>query len=533
MFLLIIIILLLDNSVIFIKDIKLLKLQCEGIVRYARVSASDSQILASNSLPQSQAAKASGCNPLIHGFESHPSLISLLYKMTLKVYNTLTRKKELFKPRKGKNVNFFCCGITPYDYAHIGHAKTYVQFDIIVKYLRYRGYKVTYLQNVTDIDDKIIQRAREKKQKPIDLARKFEKEYYKDMKALGVDSIDKFARATEHIKEIQKQIKTLMDKDYAYTIENDGVYFNLSKDPEYGKLSGRKSIEAEDAVSRIDDSGKKKNKGDFCLWKKSKLDEPSWEDPWFNGGRPGWHIEDTAISEKFFGQQYDVHGGARDLIFPHHEAEIAQMESASGKKPFVRYWLHTGFLNVKGQKMAKSAGNFTTIKDALKKYDPKVLRFFYLSAHYRSPIDFSEELLEQAKHSLERLDDFVRKVKDNKEKDDQKLIEKTKKEFLKYMDDDFDTPKALAAIFDFVKEVHKNGGGKKSCDLMLDFDKILGVLETKKEKIPAEIKKLVQEREKARKEKNYEKADKIREEIKSKGYILEDTEKDTIVKKQD
>lgn len=450
--------------------------------------------------------------------------------MTLKIYNTLTRKKEIFKPINGKKVNLFVCGITPYDYAHIGHAKTYVQFDIIVKYLRYRGYKVTYLQNVTDIDDKIIQRAREKKEKPIDLARDFEKKYNEDMKALGVDSVDKFARATDYIKEMIRQIKTLMDRGYAYIIENDGVYFNLSKFPKYGKLSGRKSTEAEDAVSRIDESKKKINKGDFCLWKKSKKDEPKWKDPWFNNGRPGWHIEDTAITEKVFGKQYDVHGGARDLIFPHHEAEIAQMESVSGKRPFVKYWLHTGFLNVKGQKMAKSLGNFTTIKDALKKYDSKVLRLFYISAHYRSPIDFSEELLGQTKHSLERINDFIKKIKNSEEKDNQKLIDKTKKEFLRYMDDDFDTPKALATIFDFIKEVNKNGGGKKSYELMLEFDEIFNILTKEDVKLSSEIKELVKEREKARKEGDFEKADKIREQIKNKGYVLEDTKEGPRVK---
>ena len=391
--------------------------------------------------------------------------------MALKVYNTLTRKKEIFKPRKDKNVNFFCCGITPYDFAHIGHAKTYVQFDVIVKYLRYSGYDVFYLQNVTDIDDKIIQRAKEKNQKPMELVRNYEKEYLKDMEALSINSVNKFARATEHIKEIIKQVKTLMDRGFAYIIENDGIYFDLSKFPEYGKLSGRKTEEAEDAVTRIDESVNKRNKGDFCLWKKSKKDEPSWKDPWFNNGRPGWHIEDTAISEKYFGKQYDVHGGARDLIFPHHEAEIAQMEAASGKKPFVKYWLHTGFLNVKGQKMAKSLGNFITIRDALKKYDAKALRLFYISAHYRSPIDFSEELLEQAKNSLQRLNDFILKSKNSEEKDDLKLIEKAKKEFIKCMDDDFDTVKALAVIFDFIREANKKGAGKKSYELMLEFDK--------------------------------------------------------------
>ena len=452
--------------------------------------------------------------------------------MALKLYNTLSKKKDVFDPRVGKRVKLFICGPTVYDYAHIGHAKTYTQFDIIAKYLRYSEYDVFYLQNITDIDDKIIQRAKEKKIKPMELAKQFEEEYYKDIQALGIDSVTKFARATDHIKEIQKQVKTLMDRGFAYIIENDGIYFDLSKDKDYGKLSGRKSVEAEDAVSRIDDSTKKRNKGDFCLWKKSKEDEPSWQDPWFSGGRPGWHIEDTAISEKYLGQQYDVHGGARDLIFPHHEAEIAQMESTSGKKPFVRYWLHTGFLNVKGQKMAKSLGNFVTIKDALKKYDSKVLRFFYISGHYRSPIDFSEDLLDKAKNSLERLNDFVRKVKDSKEKDDLALIEKTKKEFVKHMDDDFDTPKALAVIFDFVKDVNKKCGGKKSYELMLEFDRIFDVFETKEEKIPEEIKKLVDGREKARVEKDFKKADEIREEIKKKGYVLEDSEEGTVIKKK-
>ena len=445
--------------------------------------------------------------------------------MPIKLFNTLTKKKETFKPSKGKNVKMFVCGITPYDFAHIGHAKTYVQFDVIVKYLEYRGYEIFYLQNVTDIDDKIIDRAKEKNVKPLDLARNFEKEYLQDMQSLGVNSVDKLARATEHIDEIQKQVKVLMDEGFAYIIEDDGVYFDLGKFPEYGKLSGRSSMEAEDAVSRIDDSKKKRNKGDFCLWKKSKPDEPSWQDPWLDGGRPGWHIEDTAISEKYFGPQYDVHGGARDLIFPHHEAEIAQMEASSGKKPFVKYWLHTGFLNVKGQKMAKSLGNFVTIKEALKKYDSKVLRFFYISAHYRSPIDFSEELLEQAKNSLERLNDFVRNIKSREGKDNLKLIEKAKKEFLKFMDDDFDTPKALAAVFDFVKETYKEGGGKKTYELMMEFDKIFNVLTFEEGELDKDLQKLIDAREEARKKKDFKKADEIREVLKSKGIYLEDTEK--------
>jgi cysteinyl-tRNA synthetase len=450
--------------------------------------------------------------------------------MVIKIHNTLSRKKENFKPAKGKNVKLFVCGITPYDYAHIGHAKTYVQFDVIVKYLKFRGYKVFYLQNVTDVDDKIIKRASEKVVSPSKLAREFEAAYLKDMEKLAVDSVDKFARATDHIKEIQNQVITLMDKGFAYLVENDGIYFDLSKDKDYGKLSGRKYEEAEDAVSRIDDSGNKRNKGDFCLWKKSKKNEPSWQDPWFNGGRPGWHIEDTSISDKYLGEQYDIHGGARDLIFPHHEAEIAQQESASGKKPFVRYWMHTGFLNVKGQKMAKSLRNFVTIRDALKKYDAKVLRFFYISAHYRSSVDFSERLLDQAKNSLDRLNEFMRKAKDGK-KDDVSLIEKSRKKFLESMDDDFDTVKALAVIFDFVKNANRIGAGKKSYKFLKDIDKIFNVLDYHELKIPSNITKLVKDRDAERNAKNYKRADEIRQIIKREGYILDDTVKGTTIKK--
>lgn len=452
--------------------------------------------------------------------------------MAIEVYNTLTRKKEALRPFREKSIRFFVCGITPYDYAHIGHAKTYVQFDVIIKYLRYRGYDVTYLQNVTDLDDKILQRAHEKKEDPLALAKRFEEEYHKDMQALDVNAVNQYERATEHIKEIVRQVQTLMEKGHAYLIEDDGVYFDLSTFPAYGKLSGRTTEGAEDAVSRIDESTKKRNKGDFCLWKISKKGEPSWDDPWFHGGRPGWHIEDTAISEKYFGQQYDIHGGAKDLIFPHHEAEIAQMEAASGKKPFVKYWLHTGFLNVKGQKMAKSLGNFVTIRDALKMYDPKVLRFFYISAHYRSPIDFSDDSLEQAKNSLERLHQSIRTLKLKEGKDDAKLIETTKETFLRHMDDDFNTPEALATLFEFVKELNKKGGGKKSYELLKELDTFLGVLEIE-ENIPNDIQNLVQQREEARKKKDWKASDTLREKISKLGYFVEDTTKGTIVKKAD
>ncbi|MBI2499417.1 cysteine--tRNA ligase [Candidatus Woesearchaeota archaeon] len=440
----------------------------------------------------------------------------------LKVFNTLTRKKEIFKPIKDKKVQLFVCGITPYSNAHIGHAKTYIQFDIIVKYLKYLKYNVFYLQNVTDIDDKIIRRANEENKTWKEIARKYEKEYHEDMKELNVDSVDNFARATDYIKEIQSQVKRLIEKDYAYKI-SDGYYFDLSKFPEYGKLSKRTEQQAQDAVSRIDENKEKRNKGDFCLWKFSKENEPSWD--WEPGekGRPGWHIEDTAITEKEFGPQYDVHGGAVDLIFPHHECEIAQMEAVSGKKPLVKYWLHTEFLNINKEKMSKSLKNFITIKDVLEIYDGKVLRYFFASNHYRTPINFTYDILEQSKNALERVNDFIRNLKNSKGKDDLTLIKKTRENFIKAMDDDFDTPKAWAVIFDFMKLVNKKGGGKKSYELMLEFDKIFNVLDLKDKKLDKEIEKMIKEREYARKNKDFNKADEIRNKLGEKGVILEDT----------
>ncbi|MDP2864466.1 MAG: cysteine--tRNA ligase, partial [bacterium] len=369
--------------------------------------------------------------------------------MALKLYNTLSRKKEVFRPRRSKEVNLFVCGPTVYDFSHIGHARTYIVFDVITKYLREKGFDVFYLQNITDIDDKIIKRAKEKKNSPQKLARDFEKEYLKDMKSLKIDSVTKYARATEHIKEIQSQVKRLLEKGFAYQIE-DGIYYDISKFKDYGKLSRRTVLQAEDGVSRIDTAEEKRNKGDFCLWKFSKPGEPKWPSPWQNG-RPGWHIEDTAIAEKYFGFQYDIHGGAKDLIFPHHEAEISQMEAISKRKPMVKYWIHSGFLTVNGQKMAKSLGNFITIREFLKKNSPRVLRFFVIKTLYHSPIDYREGAILQAKRELEKIDEFIEKLnmiksqKENKKRFAKSLVLRTEKEFRKAMDDDFNTPKALAS----------------------------------------------------------------------------------------
>ncbi len=459
----------------------------------------------------------------------------------LKIYNTLSRKKEAFKPINKNKIKLFVCGATVYDYSHLGHAKTYVQFDVIVNYLRYKGYKVFYLQNITDIDDKIIKRANEENTDWKTIARKYEAAYLEDIKELGVNSVSKYARATNYIPEIISQVKRLIKKGIAYKI-SDGWYFDLGKDKEYGKLAKRTAQEADDGVSRIDENTEKRNKGDFCLWKFSKQNEPSWKTD-LGQGRPGWHVEDTAITEKELGQQYDIHGGGLDLIFPHHEAEIAQMESISGKKPFVKYWLHTGFLNINKEKMSKSLGNFFTIRETLKKYNKNTIRFLFISSHYRKPIDFSEETLEQTKNTLQKINEFMlklnnykSKVKDNKKVDS--LIKKTKIKFEKAMDNDFETPNAITAVFDFTKEVNRmiaeekisENDAKKIRQFMEEIDKIFGVLE-EEIKMPKEIKELLEKRESARKNKDFKTSDNIREKIKSMGYWIDDTKEGPVIKK--
>lgn len=474
----------------------------------------------------------------------------------IKFYNTLTNKKEILKPLKDKKIELFVCGPTVYDFSHIGHARTYIVFDAITTYLREIGYDVFYLQNITDIDDKIIKRAKENNKSPKEIAERFEKEYYNDMSLLKVNNVSKYAKATEHIKEIQNQVERLIKKGFAYQIE-DGIYYDIKKFKDYGKLSGRTLIQAEDATSRIDNSSKKKNKGDFCLWKISKKNEPKWP---FNKlgikeGRPGWHIEDTAITEKYFGSQYDIHGGARDLIFPHHEAEIAQMEAISGEIPLVKYWLHTGFLTINGQKMAKSLGNFITIRGFLKKYSAEVLRFFIFSSHYRSPIDYSEKAIFQAKESLQRLCDFKNKIEQKRQikKDKNLLNSSLVKKINKKLEDDFNTPEFFSSLFDIVKKTNRkiNQTGEEKINniyqLLLFTNKVFKIF-PKEEK---EIKKKIQiststenikinitmpesglskkieniaiEREKCRYEKNWSRADALRKQLEQKKILIEDT----------
>ncbi len=443
---------------------------------------------------------------------------------TIRIYNTLSgRKEELTE----KEINFFVCGPTVYDHAHLGHAKTYVQFDFIVKYLRHRRRKVFYLQNITDIDDKIINRARENGKNWQDLARHFEQEYRKDMELLGVNAVDAYARATDYIAQIVKQVQGLLDKGFAYRLD-DGIYFEIAKFSGYGQLSGREEVKESDAVSRIDEAKGKRSRGDFCLWKFRKEGEPFWEAP-FGAGRPGWHIEDTAITEKFFGPQYDIHGGAVDLIFPHHEAERAQMEALSGKSPFVRFWMHTGFLNIDRQKMSKSLGNFLTIKEVLRSFNARTLRLFFVSAHYRSAIDFSEENLRHARNTLETLDEFVFKLQpDYDDRDSASEVEKFSAALYDALDDDFNTPRAFAALFDFVREQNRarRTSGRRVSEILRDLNEFWGIFDfdvADSDLGDENIRSLIAEREECRARRDFARADEIREELARKGIKIYDT----------
>lgn len=479
--------------------------------------------------------------------------------MTLRVYNTLSRKKEEFKPLHKGEVRMYVCGPTVYDLSHLGHARSYVAFDVIIKYLRYKGYKVTYVQNLTDVDDKIIKRANEESVPPLELSARFTEEYFKDIDTLGITRPDITPKASEAVEDMIKLIQGLIDKGYAYEVQGD-VYFSVRKFQDYTKLSGMKIDEMETG-KRIEPSKLKDEPLDFALWKKAKEGEISWDSPW-GKGRPGWHIECSAMSMKHLGDTLDIHGGGRDLIFPHHTNEIAQSESYTGKK-FVNYWMHNGFVTVNKAKMSKSLKNFSTIRELLKRYDAKTLRFFLVSTHYRSPIDFADVYLEQANASLGKLQNTVDNIKhaielaeDKKTKKDAetiKAIEDAKNGFIEAMDDDFNTSIAISKMFDIAKAVNKymeTGSGKKVLQAALDafkeLDDILRIFkwetdvgeETKKAVMKlakemgvtaADFEKaldaLVALREKARGEKDYAKSDTIRDELAKLGIVLEDTDK--------
>lgn len=461
--------------------------------------------------------------------------------MAIRIYNTLTRKLEEFEPMHGNRVNMFVCGVTPYDYTHLGHAKTLIGFDVIAKYLRYKGYSVFYIQNVTDVDDNLINRSNESGESVPDLVEKFFTLFLEEMEALGMDSVNLYPRATEHIAEILGQIEGLVEKGFAYE-SNGNVYFEVGKFPDFGKLS-KQVLEKLQAGARVEVDENKKNPEDFALWKAEKPGEPSWDSPW-GKGRPGWHIEDTAMTMAYFGEQYDIHGGATELMFPHHEAEIAQAEALTEKVPFVKYWVHTGVLNVDGVKMSKSLKNFWRLQDALKEYDAGVIRFFLVNAHYRSPIDLTDESFEEAKQGYERLVETLQNLQfaikmqardERTEKDDE--IDKAAKEviqkFEEWMDDDFNTREAISHLFTFSTKVNTamaEGLTQETLERALSvYDVIGGVLGLFREELGQDevvdglMEFLVGMREKARKEKNFEVSDEIRDRLAEIGILLEDT----------
>jgi cysteinyl-tRNA synthetase len=484
--------------------------------------------------------------------------------MTLRIYNTLTGKKEDFVPLEPGKVKMYVCGVTVYDHCHIGHARAYVAFDMIFRYLKFSGYDVTYIRNYTDIDDKIINRAHEQGIPWNEVAERFIIEFNKDMAALDIQIPTHEPKATEHIAEIIEIVNRLVEKGYAYAVAGD-VYFRVNTYSDYLKLSKR-NLDDMQAGARVDVDERKENPMDFALWKGSKPGEPAWDSPW-GPGRPGWHIECSAMSMKFLGETFDIHGGGKDLVFPHHENEIAQSEAANGKQ-FVRYWMHNGFVNIDSEKMSKSLGNFFTIKDVLKKYDSEVLRFFLLSAHYRSPIDFCDHNLSDAESGLERIYKALAGIDAALAKQPQTAslpsteaandlsakIEAFPLRFREAMDDDFNTALALGNLFELVRAANRllsetEALGETHMALLRDarsrisdaggvlglfhseptayLDRIKGQKVADMQISPDQIEKLVLERSEARKARDFKRSDEIRDYLLTNGVVLLDGPKGT------
>jgi cysteinyl-tRNA synthetase len=431
------------------------------------------------------------------GVRLHPPAY-ITRREIMDLYSTLSRTVEPLVTLHPDRVYLFVCGPTVYDYSHLGHARTYVVFDVLVKYLRSSGKEVFYLQNITDVDDKIINRARDEGVSQSVLARKFEQEYFRDMQSLGIDAVSYYARATTHIPEIIDQVERLYKRGVVYETEN-GVYFNIDTFEHNGELSGQGR---EKRVSRVTDTSKH-NPEDFALWKLGEYGEYTWDSPW-GRGRPGWHIEDTAISEKYFGQQYDIHGGGLDLIFPHHEAEIAQMESLEEKHPMVKYWMHTGFLTVKGEKMSKSLGNFITIRDALKTWNRDVLRYFLLLSHYRSPLQALDEGFANAAKGLEHIRAIA--TRDNGPDKEGREV------FIAAMESDLNTPMALAAI--------QKLAAAGDLGALREYGEILGINFLRETSAPLSV--LHDIRKELRSKKQFEVADMIRERMVAAGITITD-----------
>ena len=458
----------------------------------------------------------------------------------MKIYNTMTRSKEEFVPLNEGEVKMYSCGPTVYDYFHLGNARPFIIFDTLRRYLEFSGYKVTFVQNFTDIDDKMINRANEEGITVAQLGERFIGEYFKDAKALGIRPATFHPRATENIDAIIKTIQKLEDNGYAYNVDGN-VYFAVKKFPAYGALS-KQPLEELEAGARIDVNEKKNDAMDFALWKKQKPGEPAWESPW-GMGRPGWHIECSAMANKYLGETIDIHSGGRDLIFPHHENEIAQSECANCKQ-FARYWMHNGYINIDNRKMSKSLGNFFTVRDIAKKYDYEVIRFFMLQAHYRSPINFSAELMEQAKSAVERvytcIDNLEFLLKNSEERtpaaEDTAFMDTVKtcrQKFIDAMDDDLNTADALAAVFDIIYEANtrlsesernNTEAVRLALDTIHELGGILGLFEKSgKKDISAEVEELIKKRAEARAAKNWAEADAIRDRLREMNIELKDT----------
>lgn len=466
----------------------------------------------------------------------------------MQIYNSLTRKKEEFKPIREGKAGIYACGPTVYNYFHIGNARPFITFDVLRRQLEREGYEVTFVQNFTDIDDKMIKRANEEGITVKDLADRFIAEYYIDAKALGIRPATVHPKATEHIPEIIDLISRLIRNGHAYATPSGDVYYRVSAFPGYGKLSGQNMEERETGASdRLNVETEKESPEDFALWKAQKPGEPAWESPW-GMGRPGWHIECSAMSMKYLGETFDIHCGGKDLLFPHHENEIAQSEGATGK-PYVHYWMHNGFINVDNQKMSKSLNNFFTVRDIAKEYDLEAVRLFMLSAHYRSPINFSRDQIEAANASLNRLytarNSILFQIENGEDRPLNEAesafvqrLEAYEKKFDESMDDDMNTADALGAIFEMVKDANVSvtqGASKeaarsalKSLEAVCD---VLGILTKKEDALPEEIAQMVNERAEARKNKDWARSDELREMITKAGYILEDTKQGQKVRK--
>ena len=450
----------------------------------------------------------------------------------MRIFNTLTREKDEFKPITEGEVKIYACGPTVYNYIHIGNARPLCVFDVLRRYFEWRGYKVSFVQNFTDIDDKLIKRANEESSTVPEIAERYIKEFWTDADGLNVKHATVNPRATENIEQIQSIISALVEKGYAYQSGGD-VYYRAKKFSGYGKLS-HQPLEDLEAGARIDVTEIKEDPMDFCLWKGAKPGEPYWDSPW-GKGRPGWHIECSAMACRYLGKTIDIHCGGLDLIFPHHENEIAQSEAANGCE-FAHYWMHNGFINVDNHKMSKSLGNFFTVRDVAEKYGYEPIRYMMVSCQYRSPINYSYEVIEQAKNSLERLytcrdniDFALKNAKDGGEAPE--FIEKRKQEFIAAMDDDLNTADALAAIFMLVRDINTliaEGAGKVSLEACADmFDQLTGVLglvyNRKTEALDSDIEALIEQRTAARKAKDFKTADEIRDKLKAMGIVLEDT----------